>query len=100
MAIWIVLAIVIAGAANTRGRDAAFWLFFAIIASPLVAVIFLLAFPSRNAPERSPANEQWLTRPAHDGRTGSSVLGPVPAWVLAECPLVPLLGCVLGPAYS
>ena len=39
IAFWIVLAIVVAWAANARGRDASFWLLFAIIASPPIAAI-------------------------------------------------------------
>jgi hypothetical protein len=46
IASWIVFAIVVAWAANARGRDASFWLLFAIIASPPIAAIFLLALPN------------------------------------------------------
>jgi hypothetical protein len=49
VALWIVLAVVVAWAANARGRDSSFWLLFAIIASPPIAAIILLALPNSRA---------------------------------------------------
>lgn len=44
--IWLALCVVIAIAANARGRNPAGWGFLALFASPLVAGILLFAFPS------------------------------------------------------
>ena len=47
LTLWVGLSIVVAVAANTRGRDAAFWLFLATFFSPLLAGLLLLALPRR-----------------------------------------------------
>jgi hypothetical protein len=43
---WFFLAIVVGVAANTRGRDRANWIFLAIVISPLLAGLLLLALPN------------------------------------------------------
>jgi len=45
-AIWFVLAVFIAGAADSRGRSAFGWFVISIFLSPLLAVLLLLAFPN------------------------------------------------------
>ncbi len=44
---WVALAAVVGVAANTRGRDGGVWFFFAVIISPLIAGLFLLALPRK-----------------------------------------------------
>jgi hypothetical protein len=44
---WIVFAIVVAVAANTRGRSALGWFLLAVIISPLIAGLLVLALPNR-----------------------------------------------------
>jgi hypothetical protein len=44
--IWLTFAIVVGRAASARGRSALGWFVFAALFSPLIAVIFLIAFPS------------------------------------------------------
>jgi NhaP-type Na+/H+ and K+/H+ antiporter len=43
--IWIVFAIIVAVAANTRGRLAFAWFFISVLLSPLLAGLLLLAQP-------------------------------------------------------
>ena len=43
--IWLVLALIVAIAANTRGRNAFGWLVLAVVISPLLAGLLLLALP-------------------------------------------------------
>jgi uncharacterized membrane-anchored protein len=42
---WIAFAVIVGVAANTRGRDGAGWGFLAILISPLLAGLLLLALP-------------------------------------------------------
>ena len=45
--VWIVLAIATGFAAKSRGRDGVGWFLLAILISPVLALILLIAFPSR-----------------------------------------------------
>ena len=45
-AIWFLLALFIAGAADSRGRSAVSWFLVSMFLSPLAAVLLLLAFPN------------------------------------------------------
>jgi hypothetical protein len=54
--LWIALCIVVGVAANARGRSGGGWFFLALIVSPLIAGLLVLALP----------------RPAARGRTGLS----------------------------
>src|SRR6266404_6211233 len=47
--VWLALAIATAFAANARGRNPFGWLFLALIISPVLALILLVAFPPRRA---------------------------------------------------
>lgn len=49
--LWIVLAIIVAAAADARGRSPGGWLLMSLVFSPLIAVLFLLAFPAREKPD-------------------------------------------------
>jgi hypothetical protein len=44
--VWIVLAIIVGVAANTRGRNPLGWTLLALVASPLIAGLLVLALPS------------------------------------------------------
>jgi hypothetical protein len=46
--IWLALAVIVAVAANTRGRSSAVWVLLAIVISPLLAGSLLLALPLDN----------------------------------------------------
>jgi hypothetical protein len=46
LVVWIGLAFAVAIAANTRGRSGGAWFFLAILLSPLVAGVIVLAMPS------------------------------------------------------
>jgi hypothetical protein len=43
--IWLALAVIVSVAANTRGRSSAVWDLLAIVISPLLAGLLLLALP-------------------------------------------------------
>lgn len=43
--IWLALAVIVGVAANTRGRSSAVWVLLAIVISPLIAGLLLLALP-------------------------------------------------------
>jgi hypothetical protein len=52
--LWFGLAIVVGVAANTRGRNAAGWIFLAIVISPLLAGLLVLALPNlKNDPSHT-----------------------------------------------
>ena len=42
---WLALAVIVGVAANTRGRSSALWVLLAIVISPLIAGLLLLALP-------------------------------------------------------
>ena len=42
---WIVLSVIVGVAANTRGRGGAGWAVLALIVSPLIAGLLVLALP-------------------------------------------------------
>lgn len=51
---WLGLAVVVAVAANTRGRSGGGWFLLAIVISPLLAGLLVLALPRLNAPKPEP----------------------------------------------
>ena len=55
--VWIVLALMVGFAANARGRGPIAWFFLAVILSPLIAIIFLIAFPAVRADDRLQSND-------------------------------------------
>jgi hypothetical protein len=44
---WIAMAAVLAWVAQRRGEKPVFWLVFSLVASPLLAVLFLMALPEK-----------------------------------------------------
>lgn len=44
---WLVLAVAVGAAANARGRSGIGWFILAVLISPVLALIFLIALPSR-----------------------------------------------------
>jgi hypothetical protein len=44
--IWLVLAFLVGIAASSRGRSGAGWFLLAVIISPLIAILFVLALPN------------------------------------------------------
>ncbi len=42
---WITMAAVLAWVAQRRGEKPGFWFVFSLVASPLLAVLFLMALP-------------------------------------------------------
>jgi hypothetical protein len=57
--LWVIFAIVVAIAANSRGRNPIGWFLLACLISPLLAVILLALMPSQT-------NAGWLAR--HEGK--------------------------------
>jgi len=47
LAWWIAMAAVLTWVAQRRGEKPAFWFVFSLIASPFLAVLFLMALPER-----------------------------------------------------
>lgn len=45
--VWIIFSIVVGYAAAARGRSSIGWFLVALFFSPIIAVLFLIAFPSR-----------------------------------------------------
>jgi phosphotransferase system glucose/maltose/N-acetylglucosamine-specific IIC component len=45
--LWIGIAIAVGSAANARGRSGGGWFLLALIFSPIIALLFLIAFPAR-----------------------------------------------------
>lgn len=43
--IWLALAVIVGVAANTKGRSGAVWVLLALVISPLIAGLLLLALP-------------------------------------------------------
>jgi hypothetical protein len=58
---WVLLAIVVGIAANSRGRSGAAWFFLAVIVSPLISGLLVLALPNRK-PEQEREAELWVSR--------------------------------------
>jgi hypothetical protein len=52
---WLVFSIIVAVAANTRGRNAGGWFFLAIVTSPIIAGLLVWALPSLK--DQKPAAE-------------------------------------------
>ncbi|WP_194469049.1 hypothetical protein [Bradyrhizobium sp. CCBAU 51753] len=60
--IWMIFAIIVAVAANSRGRNGAGWFALAVIISPLLAFILLVAMPART----SNSGPTWMEK--HEGK--------------------------------
>jgi hypothetical protein len=60
---WLVFAVIVAVAANSRGRNPLGWLVLACIISPLLAAIVLVVLPSRGEAH------SWMDK--HEGRVRS-----------------------------
>ena len=56
---WLILAVVVGAAANARGRDGGAWFILAILISPLIAVLMLLAFPVKEKSQRPKGYLPW-----------------------------------------
>jgi hypothetical protein len=56
--LWFGLAIIVAVAADTRGRDRAGWFFLAVLISPLLAGLLLLALPRK---EKIPGHSVYFS---------------------------------------
>ena len=65
--VWIVLALMVGFAANARGRGPIAWFFLAVILSPLIAIIFLIAFPAVRADDRLQSNDTGIPYRIVDG---------------------------------
>jgi hypothetical protein len=50
--LWLLLSIIVGAAARARGRDPGAWFILAVVVSPLLAVLLLIAFPVREKSER------------------------------------------------
>ena len=50
--VWLALSVIVAVAANTRGRNAGGWLLLALVISPFIAGLLVLALPNRRVQER------------------------------------------------
>ena len=59
--VWVIFAIVVAVAANSRGRNPAGWFLLACLISPLLAVILLALMPSARS-----GDPGWMAR--HEGK--------------------------------
>jgi hypothetical protein len=44
--LWLVLAVIVGAAANTRGRNPLGWMILAVILSPMLAGLLVLVLPS------------------------------------------------------
>jgi len=64
---WIGLSIVVAVAANTRGRSPIAWFIYAIIFSPLLSGLLLLALPAIGVAASANA-EGWHCRLSHESQ--------------------------------
>src|SRR6266481_4814972 len=47
---WFCFSIVVAVAANARGREGVLWFFISVIISPLIALLLVLVMDRKNAP--------------------------------------------------
>jgi|SRR6476646_5332803 hypothetical protein len=75
---WVIFAIVVAVAANSRGRDSVGWFILACLISPLLAAILLALMPSLHASvaKRPPFMalscgevREWQRQQESEGRT-------------------------------
>jgi hypothetical protein len=77
---WIVLAIIVGVAANTRGRNGFGWFLLAVVISPLFAGLLLLALPRWTAePARPPQNRVPEYRPAEPSMSTIPNRAPAPS---------------------
>ena len=56
---WLILAVVVGAAAHARGRDGGAWFVLAIVISPLIAVLMLLAFPVKDKRQQPKGYLPW-----------------------------------------
>jgi hypothetical protein len=61
--LWLIFAVVVAVAANARGRNPLGWFVLSSVISPLLAVILLALMPSRREAGGGPS---WMAR--HEGK--------------------------------
>jgi hypothetical protein len=70
--IWLVFAFLVGIAASSRGRSGAGWFLLAVIISPLIAILFVLALPNLKHQEllaRLAKTEPPLPRPGLGGKS-------------------------------
>jgi hypothetical protein len=65
---WLGLAIIVGVGANTRGRNGPGWFLLALIISPLLAALLLLALPKK------------LERPEEERGSMMTLIAPLPDW--------------------
>lgn len=105
---WLAFTIIVAVAANTRGRNALGWGILAVIFSPLLAGLFLLALPNLrmealllgNAmPSGPPRTQEWLeqrtrrrniTRAVVLSLLAAVVIFKMAGWVVRNTDMMPV----------
>src|SRR5262249_11216647 len=58
---WIAFAIIVGVAANTRGRNGGGWFILALVISPLIAGLLVLALPGGGRLSAAPAHKEEIT---------------------------------------
>jgi hypothetical protein len=61
--LWLLFSLGVAVAATSRGRNGVGWFFIAVFATPLIALILLLVFPSRRRDPNAPTPETHVRCP-------------------------------------
>jgi hypothetical protein len=86
--VWIGLAVVVGVAANTRGRSGGGWFLLAVLISPLIAGLLVLALPRKERPpgygitfflarfNKTPVEKRPQARPS-TSRAWRNSIGPV-----------------------
>lgn len=66
---WFAMAAIVGVAANSRDRNGVYWTLLAILLSPLIAGVLVLALgspgPNANTHKKCPACAEWCANEAH-----------------------------------
>ncbi|KQZ00870.1 hypothetical protein ASD45_08385 [Pseudolabrys sp. Root1462] len=79
---WLALAVIVGVAANTRNRNPALWFVGAVIFSPMLAGLLVLALPARE-PDLSAHDSRFERLPSWDQRSPMAKLGRAAVTVFA-----------------
>lgn len=60
--LWVIISVMVGIAANARGQSGFGWFLIAIFISPLLALLFLLAFPSQEWLRTNKSDDKELQR--------------------------------------
>jgi hypothetical protein len=93
LVIWLVLAVIVGVAANTRGRNHVGWTLLAAVISPLIAGLLVLALPHHVETEHAVDDEALRQNSNRAQAVGSQRGIGFGGWAVVACGTAPRIPC-------